>query len=133
MFEFLLPTTIVLGISYTIYKLFELFARRKERMTLIEKINSCEGISPSLKVPDLFLSSIPKFGALRIGLMLTGLGLGLAIAIILNYLIDWQNMVNAGKLPNQYGEILYFALMLLFGGLGLTKAYMVEQKSLKKN
>ena len=123
---------IVLGIVYGIYKLFELFVRRKERMFLIEKMSFGDGMVAPPDFSKWFSPPTPKFGALRIGLLLIGLGLGIGVAVFLNNFLDWQNMINAGKLPNQHGEILYFSLMMLFGGLGLVIAYLMEQKNLKK-
>jgi len=117
-------TIIILGITYDIYKLFELFVRRKERMAMIEKMSFGDGV---VMPPDVTLW-LPRpaqtFGALRIGLLLIGIGLGLVIAIIMNSYMS---------IPNRQWEILYFALMLLFGGLGLVVAYLMEQKNLKKD
>jgi len=124
---------IVLGIVYGIYKSFELFVCRKERINLIEKMNFSDGIMNPPNVTRWFQSSAPKFGALRLGLLLTGLGLGICVAVMMNNLLDWQNMINSGNLPNRHGEILYLASMLLFGGLGLVIAHLMEQKSRKKD
>lgn len=129
----LFNTLIVLGITYGIYKVFELFVRRKERMVMIEKMSFSEGILAPPDVTKWFSPPIPTFGALRLGLLLAGLGLGLVIAVFMNSYLDWQNMINASKLPNRHGEFLYIALMLLFGGLGLVIAYLMEQKNRKKD
>ena len=126
MFNDLFPAIIVLGIAYAIYKLFELYARRKERIMMIEKLSIGDsGIAP----PDIAKwfsppTSNSSFGALRIGLLLTGIGLGLGITVILNYCMDIQRYER---------EVLYLASMLLFGGLGLTIAYLIEQKKRKKD
>ena len=129
----LVQAVIVLGITYGIYKALELFVCRKERLTLIEKMSFDDGIVTPPNVMKWFQSSSPKFGALRLGLLLTGLGLGMCVAVIMNNLLDWQNMINSGNLPNRHGEILYFASMLLFGGLGLVISYLIEQKNRKKD
>ncbi len=121
MFHGLLPAIIVLGIAYAVYKLVELFARRKERMALIDKIDIKDGVAVS---PDMinWLSPPAKspFPALRIGLLLAGLGLGLGIAIIMSY-----NMEGMER------DMLYFASMLFFGGLGLVISFIIEQKQKK--
>jgi MFS family permease len=119
---------IVLGIAYAIYKLFELFVRRKERMVIIEKMSSGECVVNFPDVSKWFSSPTPKLGGLRLGLLLIGLGLGLAMAIILNSFFAF----NSRALSWQDKDILYFALMMLFGGLGLLVAYLIEQKNLKK-
>ena len=119
----------VLGIAYAIYKLFELFARRKERMAIIEKMNNGDGVVNFPDVSKWFSSPTPKFGGLRLGLLLTGLGLGLCIAIILNSFF----VFNSITLSWQDKDILYLAFMMLFGGLGLLVSYLIEQKNRKKD
>ena len=58
-----------------IYKLFELFACRRERMMLIEKLSSedlTSGKKLNVKLPA-------SFSPLRLGCLLLGLGLGLLV------------------------------------------------------
>ena len=131
MFNDLFPAIMVLGIAYAIYKLFELYARRKERIMMIEKMSFSEGVINPPDVTKWFSTPIPKFGALRVGLLFVGIGLGLTIALIMNYcmgpfpnLSEYHSMANWGT--------LYFSLMMLFGGLGLVIAYLIEQKNQKK-
>jgi xanthine/uracil permease len=116
---------IVLGIAYTVYKLFELYARRQERMTMIEKMGFGDGTA----VPPDFAKwfspppTLPTSWALRLGLLLTGLGLGLVTAVITNHCLEFLRYEK---------DILYVASMMLFGGLGLLIAYLIEQKNQKK-
>jgi len=119
---------IVLGIAYAIYKLFELFVRQKERIMIIEKMSNDDGVVNFPDVSKWFSSPTPKLGGLRLGLLLTGLGLGLVAAIIMNDFF----VFNSRALSWQDKDILYFALMMVFGGIGLLLAYMIEQKSQKK-
>ena len=126
----LFQAIIVLGIAYTIYKLFELYARRKERIMMIEKMSICD-TPPDVSKWFSPTISIPAFGALRVGLLLTGIGLGLVIAVLVNYLMDINNFL-LNYPNNRFGDVLYLASMLLFGGLGLTIAYLIEQKNRKK-
>jgi hypothetical protein len=114
---------IALGIAYGFYKLFELFVRRKERMAIIEKMSIGDGMITLPDVTKWFSSSMPTSWALRLGALLTGLGLGLSIAVIMNYCMQFQR--------NEQ-DVLYFASMLLFGGLGLVIAYLLEQKKQNK-
>ncbi|MDR0814810.1 MAG: hypothetical protein LBN37_03545 [Bacteroidales bacterium] len=124
--NFLTPVVIVLGISYTIYKLVELLAHRKERLRLIEKIDFSAGVAPS---PDVFKWLTPStspglsFSTLRIALLLIGLGLGLGIATAVPYFSDTNNW----EFKNQ----MILALMIFFGGLGLLTSYLIEQKNRK--
>ena len=124
MFSSLMVTITILGITYGIYKLFELFVRRNERMAIIEKFGVGGG---TMALPDFskwFSPPTPSSWGLRLGLLITGLGLGLCIAFIMNFymgILDYQK------------DVLCLAMMLLFGGLGLTFAYLIEQKSRKKD
>ncbi|MDR2040298.1 MAG: DUF6249 domain-containing protein [Bacteroidales bacterium] len=120
----LTPIVIVLGLAYAFYKLVELFARRKERMALIEKIDLKSGIVVSPDMIDwLSPSSRNIFTSLKIGLLLTGLGLGLILAII---------YINIPDLSIRDRDMVYLASMMFFGGLGLVIAYLVENKKEKK-
>ena len=120
MFDFIIP----LGIAYIIYKVFELYVRRKERMAMIEKMSFGDGTVIPPDVTKLFSPSTPTSRALQHGFLITGLGLGLGIAFIMNHCMEIQHYEK---------EVLYFALMLLFGGLGLVIAYLIEQKNRKKD
>ena len=61
---------IVFGV---IYKLFELFAGRRERMMLIEKMG--DKLTPeTFKNGIMYRPSLYSFGGLRIGCLLLGLG-----------------------------------------------------------
>ena len=116
----LTPPIIVLGIAYAIYKIFELFVRRKERMAMIEKLNISDGAIIPPDITKWFTPPTPASWALRIGLLLTGIGLGLGVAVIMNYHMNLRN-----------SEALHLASMMLFGGLGLLIAYIIEQKQKK--
>jgi len=123
---------IVLGIAYAIYKLVELFARRNERMIIIEKMSSGNG---AVNFPDVtkWLSPPTQTSwALRLGLLFVGIGLGLGIAVIMNFYMGEFPQMNEYQ-SRQKWDILYFAFMAFFGGLGLLFAYLIEQKNRKKD
>ena len=117
---------IVLGLVFGIYKFYELSTCRKERMTIIEKMSFGDGVALSPDVVQWLSAPAQTFGALRIGLLLIGVGLGMCIAFIVSFCMN---------IPQQGGnsEILYFALMMLFGGLGLTIGHLIESKKPKKD
>ena len=70
---------IVFGV---IYKLFELFAGRRERMMLIEKMG--DKLTPeTFKNGIMYRPSLYSFGGLRIGCLLLGLGAGLLVGYML--------------------------------------------------
>lgn len=113
---------LVFGIvTLGIYKLFELFAGRRERMAIIEKL-SAEQLAGGFKplrqsVPTYFTS----FGPLKIGCLLAGLGLGMLVGLALR---NW-GYVNHGN----WGEFetVLGASVLLFGGLGLVASFFFER------
>ena len=139
MFNFLAPIFVTATICLTIYKLFELFVRRKERNTFIEKLSeipvqNLSGFSGRLPLPYEVGTSW-NFVALRIGLLLLGIGVGLLVGYFIAdvnvYTNDvvlarakhrtYINMVE-GSLP-----IIYGSSVLFFGGLALVVSFLIEQ------
>lgn len=116
-----------------IYKLFELFARRKERMMLIEKL---ENLSAD-KLPDklsMLTSGSTSAGGLRLGCLLLGVGLGLLVGYGIAYGTIpgyMQGAVMAWEVRNTV-SVIYGASTLLGGGLGLVVSYIIEQKQQQK-
>ena len=114
------------------YKLFELFVCKKERLLIIEKMG--EKFTPDMLEHKINFSSIGSmsFSALKFGCLLMGLGLGLLIG----YLIcstTLEGYTNLGDMRDTYNmretvSIIYAACILLFGGLGLLTAFLVELK-----
>lgn len=129
----LVAVAIVAIIFGVIYKLFDLFVRRKERMMLIEKMENlpAESLPDRLRMPT---SSSAPTGGLRLGCLLLGVGLGLLAGFGIAY----------GTVPGymQGGEIvwrvrdtvsvIYGASTLLGGGLGLVVSYIIEMKQQQK-
>lgn len=129
---------LVVGIiTFGIYKLFELFARRKERMAMIEKFS--EGITPQLPRGNTFDIRILKdlsggSWSIRIGMLLLGVGLGVTIATIVDLAVSPYD--HDRELYYQFRntlDVLYPACAAVFGGLGLVVAYLIEQKNEKKD
>ena len=114
------------------YKLFELFVCKKERLLIIEKMG--EKFTPDMLEHKINFSSIGSmsFSALKFGCLLMGLGLGLLIG----YLIcstTLEGYTNMGDVRLNYNmretiSIIYGACILLFGGLGLLTAFLIELK-----
>ena len=114
------------------YKLFELFVCKKERLLIIEKMG--EKFTPDMLEHKLSFSSIGKFSssALKFGCLFMGLGLGLLIG----YLIcstTLEGYTNMGDVRLNYNmretiSIIYGASVLLFGGLSLLTAFLIELK-----
>ena len=114
------------------YKLFELFVCKKERLLIIEKMG--EKFTPDMLEHKINFSSIGKFSssALKLGCLLMGLGLGLLIG----YLIcstTLEGYAEMGDVRLNYNmretiSIIYGACILLFGGLSLLIAFLIELK-----
>lgn len=127
--EFIMVPVIVGICVLGIYKLFELFARRRERLAIIDKIS--EGI-PAEKI-DLSLPNYSNmrfsYGALKASCLLMGLGIGLLMGYILASvtLPDYVNNYRNWEYREVSG-IIYGSCVLFFGGIGLLIAFITELK-----
>jgi hypothetical protein len=135
MMDFIMAPAIVGIVTLGIYKMFELFARRKERLAMIEKIGAV--VDPST-LGGLFISPAntnknAAFGTLKIACLLLGVGLGLLVGFFIGYYYfgDYGNNYSHDK--SEAIGIIYGASTLLFGGLGLLIAFLVEIKHTKEN
>lgn len=135
MMDFITVPLVIGIITLGIYKLFELYARKKERLLMIDKLG--DKLDPSYLNGSLPVSSQllgkNSFGALKAGALMVGIGLGLLIGfLILNVTLPAIEMINTGS----YGEIasvVFGSSVLLFGGLGLLIAFIVETRINKKS
>jgi hypothetical protein len=133
MMDFIMAPLIVGIVTLGIYKLFELFARRKERMAIIEKMG--DKFDPSMIGNPFPLSfkttGNAPYGTLKVACLLLGIGLGLLVGffIVLNTIgISSESSYHFEKTEGA----IYGASVLLFGGLGLLIAFLVEMKHEKK-
>ncbi|MDR2811273.1 MAG: hypothetical protein LBB84_12100 [Tannerellaceae bacterium] len=117
------------------YGLFELFARRKERLAIIEKIGEkldASAFGEKNRLSGLF----PKFSfsALKAGCLLSGAGLGLLIGFCLHIALLNMNLYtdDDGWRFRNLAEMAYGASVLFFGGVGLITAFVIELKMGKK-
>lgn len=114
---------IVVGIlCATVYGLFELLIRKKERLAFIEKLS--EGKSFGQIEGKFNLSFGNSFWGLRGGCLLAGLGLGLIMGLI----ITQSNNINDSTAES----VAYGGSILFLGGLGLLIAFILELKLSKK-
>ena len=132
MMDFIMVPTIMAIITLGIYKLFELFVCKKERLMLIEKMGD-------KYVPDV--ACMPKlcgnfsFSALKLGCLLVGMGLGLLIGFVIctsaipGYL---DKAVDNWRVYGETVSLVYGACVLSFGGIGLITAFIAELKLSKK-
>lgn len=134
--DFITVPLVVGIVTLGIYKLFELFVRKKERLSIIEKIGDkfdASMIENKFSFPPRVLNSF-SFSTLKAGCLLMGVGLGLLVGfIICTSAIRGYNLggdINYEVL--QTAGIIYGASVLTFGGLGLIVAFIVEMKHSKK-
>lgn len=118
----------------TIYKLFELFAGRKERLYLIEKLG--DKINPdTFKDGFFYKPKLFSFNALRAGCLCIGLGLGILIGYAISSL-NFPEYFNSYEITGNVSETvssIYASCILIFGGLGLFVSYIIELKQIKKD
>ena len=128
MLDFIMVPAVVGIITLGIYKLFELFVRKKERLIIIDKIG--DKLTPDILNGKIdFSTNIPKFSfsALKFGCLFMGLGIGLLVAFAVHY-----NFADFVESSYQIRGAVYGSCVLLFGGLGLLIAFIVELKVSKK-
>lgn len=124
--DFLTAPTIVGIVAATIYGLFELFARRRERMALIEKLTEIKNLGSVEGKIDFTFGKSFSYWALRGGCLLIGLGLG----IVIGYLITFN--VSEEVYVTKMESTVFSGCILLFGGLGLLLAFILEMKYFRK-
>ncbi|MFD0763399.1 DUF6249 domain-containing protein [Mucilaginibacter lutimaris] len=97
-----------LGFFSLIFGIF--YIRNRERMAMIER-----GMDPRNYKPKP-----APYQNLTWGLLLIGAGLGLFLAYVLDRTVFVQT--------ERENEAIYFALIAVFGGLGLVLSYRIEKK-----
>ncbi|MBN2485222.1 MAG: hypothetical protein JXB34_04525 [Bacteroidales bacterium] len=132
MMDFITIPIVVGTITLGIYKLFELFVRRKERLQIIEKLGDKldasfmqqEQISP-IRIFNNFST-----GALKAGCLLIGVGLGLLVGFILmkNLYPNLGMMFDYETGAIQIASIVFGASVLLFGGISLLVSFYIEMR-----
>lgn len=129
MMSFISVPLVVGIICAGIYGLFELFVRKKERLAIIEKIG--DHLDASIFCGKLGLPSYMgtrfSFSALKAGCLLAGIGLGLLVGFFIDLNVS-TSFVGADGFSRDVSEVVYGASVLLFGGLGLIIAFVVEMR-----
>ncbi len=127
MMDFITIPAVLTVIGYFIYKLFELFVCKKERLYMIEhaKDFSVNGIDGKF-YNQLGLNL--SFSALKWGAFILGIGLGLIVAYFIN--INTTGAIRSYEVwqRNEMMGVIYGGCTLLFGGLGLVAAFITEIK-----
>ena len=133
----LVPVLIVLIIFGTIYKIFELFVCRQERLRLIEKIAEVGTVDLSNLLSGLRLpTGKPRqsFSPLRWGLLALGVGLGTLVGFFIVGEATNMNYVHGETGYNwEIPSVVYSSCICLFGGVALVVSYLIERKESKSN
>ena len=127
--DFIMVPLIVGIVCAGIYGLFELFVRKKERLAIIEKIG--DKLEPSafdVKIGLPRLATNFSFSSLKTGCLLAGIGLGLLVGFIISVSLTDFNLDGRRELIST----VYGASVLLFGGIGLIIAFVIELKLSKE-
>lgn len=141
----LIPVFVFGIVSYAIYSVLSLYARRKERMAIIEKLST--GMIPDIPQVklELFYKKDNTTWAIRIGCLLVGIGIGICIASVVDIYtmqVSTDNYINMSyetrhmldKSPHSVAiQSLYIALSIFFGGIGLLVSYFIESKKKDKD
>ncbi|MDH6535712.1 hypothetical protein D0T51_11770 [Parabacteroides sp. 52] len=133
MMDFITIPVVVGIVCIGIYGLFELFARRKERLAIIEKIGDKLDISAfegKLRLPHYVRNF--SFSALKGGCLMAGIGLGLLVGFLINSnSADYVENIDKWRFREIAG-VVYGASVLLFGGIALIIAFVLELKIARK-
>jgi hypothetical protein len=130
--DFLMGPLVCGIIFYFTYMVFELFVRKNERQTIIERMgqNMTPIDSNILKNQfDSLLPTIPKrsFTSLKLGCLFLGIGFGLLVGLFLCLYISRYDYDNWRE--REFHSVAYGASVLLFGGAGLLISYGIERHS----
>jgi hypothetical protein len=135
--DFIIAPLIVGFVFYFVYRIFELYVRKNERMSLIEKIGQ-NALSVDSSILNNQLNSLlpsfreRSFTGLRTGCLLIGLGLGFLVGIWIVLSIDMNDHDLYDWRKNTIYSIAYSAPVLLFGGLALIISFIIEYRLTKK-
>ncbi len=130
----LITAPLIVGIATCgIYGLFELFARRKERLAIIEKLgDKLDPASLNAHNPLGILRVAPSknsYMTLRMACLLLGMGAGFLVGFLLNYALMGLDLPNRDFRTE---DIVYCAGILLLGGAGLLVAFLIETRLRRK-
>jgi len=113
-----------------IYKVVELFVRKRERLILINKITEIS--NTDFKGINLYNSG-NKFTGLRIGWLLLGVGCGFLFGFLINMMATYGQYAteysNAWSYHHYVGGIVYVACICICGGIGLLLSYRAERNA----
>ena len=118
-------------VFYFIFKIFELYVRRGERLRLIEKLDSLPSDTEKVELNRLsssFHSADKHSLAIKAGSMFVGMGIGLLLAFFLTFVFQRAIENLDGWSFGHTFETLSGICLLIFGGLGLLILSIIMRK-----
>lgn len=124
--DFITVPAVLIIIGFFIYKLFELYVCKKERLYILEHLK--DHAFDGMKLPSLNnLGFNMSFSAFKWGFLLLGIGLGILIAHFI-YIAESNFATYQNNWYHQGFQIILGACVTLFGGLGLIIGSYIELK-----
>ena len=120
------PVFVISIVFVTIYKIFDLFVRRRKRLSIIDKISPENANIDFSKWAVAPASPDNRFAGLKWGALALGLGLGLFAYTMIMTAMPYMNGVP------YMSETLCSGMVLTGGGFGLLIAFIVEN-SIRKS
>ena len=128
--NFIVTPLVTFIVFMSIYSLFELFVRRRERMVIIEKLG--DKLDPACLEGKLNLNLMSgrrfSFGALKAGCLMIGIGLGFLAGFVICSTCVPDYFGTANWHYSDITGIIYGACLFIFGGIGLLVAFLTELK-----
>lgn len=124
--DFITVPAVLIIIGFFVYKLFELYVCRKERLYILDhlKDHSFDG----MKLPSLNnLGFNMSFSAFKWGFLLLGIGLGILIAHFI-YIAESNFATYQNNVYSHSFQLLLGSCVTIFGGLGLIIGSYIELK-----
>jgi len=133
MMDFILVPLVVGIVTLGIYKLFELFVHRKERLIMIEKMGLTFDASLLQNKFNFNETNRPVFSTLKVACLMLGVGLGLLIGFILSQYFGLNVLEGNNYHMRELAGVIYGSSVLFVGGIGLLVAFILEMKFSKKS
>ncbi len=137
MFDFLMPASIFIPICFGVYKICELFVKRKERTLFLEKMldkmDAVNGNVQSQFNVDINKKSNP-FVTIRWAVGLCSFGLGLLIAHLFCIFSNVEYATgDRSVFYSNFVGVVYMGCISLIMGIGFIIAFFIEMKYRKNN
>jgi hypothetical protein len=128
--DWITPPLVCAIIFGCIYKVIELFVRKRERLTIINKMTEISNVD--FKGINIY-SSGNKFTSLRVGWLLLGVGCGFLLGFLINLMATYgryaYDLNSVREYHNVVSGIVYTACVCICGGIGLLLSYRAEHKA----